>query len=366
MRPTLLIRRDGNELYIESTASPIRDGKGNVTGGVLVFHDVSESRELNRRLSYHASHDILTGLVNRREFENRLERALKSGHKIRALTRKQQLGMVGLTWIEGDLASSAAIAELIDGSDAIIHLAGLTKGLNWKTFRDINVAATERLVIEADSYARGRNFHFIHISSLAATEPMLSHYARSKQLSEQSLNDNEGQDLKWTILRPPVVYGPGDAELLPLWRIMKRGIAPAPGNRSNRFSLIQVDDLADALLAILHQSEAAGQVFELDDGNMAGYNMADVAAAASAIMERDVRVRTIPAFLIYFAGMLGSLGSLVTRKPSMLSRHKVRELLHPDWVCHGRRLNDTQLWSPALPIDTGLERTLRSYAEFGI
>ena len=72
VRPTLLIRRDGNELYIESTASPIRDGKGSVTGGVLVFHDVSESRELNRRLSYHASHDILTGLVNRREFENRL------------------------------------------------------------------------------------------------------------------------------------------------------------------------------------------------------------------------------------------------------------------------------------------------------
>ena len=78
VRPTLLIRRDGNELYIESTASPIRDGKGSVTGGVLVFHDVSESRELHRRLSYHASHDILTGLVNRREFENRLERALKS------------------------------------------------------------------------------------------------------------------------------------------------------------------------------------------------------------------------------------------------------------------------------------------------
>jgi len=78
VRPTLLIRRDGNELYIESTAAPIRDDRGVVTGGVLVFHDVSESRELNRRLSYHASHDILTGLVNRREFESRLERALKS------------------------------------------------------------------------------------------------------------------------------------------------------------------------------------------------------------------------------------------------------------------------------------------------
>jgi diguanylate cyclase (GGDEF)-like protein/PAS domain S-box-containing protein len=78
VRPALLIRRDGNELYIESTAAPIRDPLGSVTGGVLVFHDVSESRELNRRLSYAASHDVLTELVNRREFEQRLERALKS------------------------------------------------------------------------------------------------------------------------------------------------------------------------------------------------------------------------------------------------------------------------------------------------
>src|SRR5437588_736820 len=78
LRLVALIRRDGSELYVESTAAPIRDGPGHVAGGVLVFHDVSESRELNRRLSYHASHDLLTGLVNRREFESRLERALKS------------------------------------------------------------------------------------------------------------------------------------------------------------------------------------------------------------------------------------------------------------------------------------------------
>ncbi len=78
VRPMLLIRRDGNELYVDATAAPIRDGQGHVGGGVLVFHDVSESRELNRRLSYHASHDLLTGLVNRRELESRIERALKS------------------------------------------------------------------------------------------------------------------------------------------------------------------------------------------------------------------------------------------------------------------------------------------------
>ena len=82
VRPTLLIKRDGNEMYIESTASPIRDGSGAVSGGVLVFHDVSESRELNRKLSYHASHDILTGLVNRREFEQRLNGPAGAGHDL--------------------------------------------------------------------------------------------------------------------------------------------------------------------------------------------------------------------------------------------------------------------------------------------
>ena len=80
LRPTLLVRRDGNELYVQSTAAPRRSGAGEVVGGVLVFHDVTEARELQRRLTYHASHDVLTGLPNRREFEQRLERALKAAH----------------------------------------------------------------------------------------------------------------------------------------------------------------------------------------------------------------------------------------------------------------------------------------------
>lgn len=75
-RPTLLIRRDGNEAYVETRNIPLRNGDLSA-GGVIVLDDVSESRELNRRLSYHASHDILTGLLNRREFHNRLEASLK-------------------------------------------------------------------------------------------------------------------------------------------------------------------------------------------------------------------------------------------------------------------------------------------------
>ena len=79
VRPMLLIRRDGNELYVESTASPIRDGSRRRSPAACWCSTTSASRASSTAgCRYHASHDLLTGLVNRREFESRIERALKS------------------------------------------------------------------------------------------------------------------------------------------------------------------------------------------------------------------------------------------------------------------------------------------------
>jgi diguanylate cyclase (GGDEF)-like protein/PAS domain S-box-containing protein len=77
---TLLMSRDGCEYCIEDSAAPIRSERGEVLGVVLVFHDVSEQRRLSGEMSHRASHDALTGLVNRVEFEARLRRTLESAH----------------------------------------------------------------------------------------------------------------------------------------------------------------------------------------------------------------------------------------------------------------------------------------------
>jgi len=69
---TILIHRDGSELNIEDSAAPIRDRQGHIIGVVLVFHDVTQAHEMARQMSWAASHDALTGLVNRSEFERRL------------------------------------------------------------------------------------------------------------------------------------------------------------------------------------------------------------------------------------------------------------------------------------------------------
>jgi PAS domain S-box-containing protein len=73
---SVLITKSGDEVPIQDSAAPIRDRIGNIIGSVMVFHDVSKESRLFRQLSYQASHDTLTGLINRREFENRLGVAL--------------------------------------------------------------------------------------------------------------------------------------------------------------------------------------------------------------------------------------------------------------------------------------------------
>ncbi len=74
----VLINRRNQEIAIEDSAAPIRDRGGRIIGSVMVFHDVSKERRLRRALAYQANHDALTGLINRREFENRLNAALLS------------------------------------------------------------------------------------------------------------------------------------------------------------------------------------------------------------------------------------------------------------------------------------------------
>jgi diguanylate cyclase (GGDEF)-like protein/PAS domain S-box-containing protein len=74
-RAVLLGKASGEERAIELAASPLRDEDGNVSGAVVLLHDVTELRGLHRQMSYQATHDALTGLVNRREFERRLEEA---------------------------------------------------------------------------------------------------------------------------------------------------------------------------------------------------------------------------------------------------------------------------------------------------
>jgi PAS domain S-box-containing protein len=80
--PAVLSCRNGQEVPVAASAAPIRERQGRIAGAVVILHDITEHRRLTRQLSYYASHDALTGLVNRREFERRLELMLKHAEEL--------------------------------------------------------------------------------------------------------------------------------------------------------------------------------------------------------------------------------------------------------------------------------------------
>ena len=78
---SLLVGRDGKEYAIEESVAPIRDHEARIIGVVVVFRDVTQSRSMAQQVSWQATHDPLTGLANRREFESRLAELVESGHQ---------------------------------------------------------------------------------------------------------------------------------------------------------------------------------------------------------------------------------------------------------------------------------------------
>ena len=97
----VLVARDGSTIAIQDSAAPIQDRNGQIVGAVMVFHDVRQERQLHRRLAYLASHDPLTGFINRRELEERLSTVL-GGRARPSLARRRRCS----TWISTSSRSS--------------------------------------------------------------------------------------------------------------------------------------------------------------------------------------------------------------------------------------------------------------------
>jgi diguanylate cyclase (GGDEF)-like protein/PAS domain S-box-containing protein len=119
---TVLVGRKGGEVAIQANAAPIRDRDGGVVGAVMVFHDVSRERRMRRLLSYQATHDPLTGLINRREFENRLNAAFRAAREQESVTHVMVYVDLDEFKVVNDTCGHAA------GDELLRQLASLLQG----------------------------------------------------------------------------------------------------------------------------------------------------------------------------------------------------------------------------------------------
>lgn len=271
---------------------------------------------------------------------------------MRALTRSPQPAQAGVEWIAGDLADPVALERLVTGAAAVVHCAGAVRGATARAFQGPNVdgvAALLAAVADANPLVR-----FLHVSSLAAREPQLSHYAASKRAGEALVR---AALPRATILRPPAVYGPGDRELLPLLEGLYRGIGVIPAHRG-RFSLICVDDLIGAVMAWIASPAADGDCYAVHDGREGGYDWDDVIRSIAALRGRPVTAIRIPQPVLGVAAIVGTAALRVVGRAPMLTLGKVRELFHQDWVCSNEPFSDRTGWQPRIDLPAGLRLTL--------
>ncbi|UKK86284.1 NAD(P)H-binding protein [Sphingopyxis sp. BSN-002] len=284
-----------------------------------------------------------------------LRQAVAAGWHVRALTRRVQEAREGVTWVSGALDNHGSLAELATESDVVLHIAGVVNVPTRADFEAGNATATAN-VVEAARAAGVRRF--VHVSSLAAREPGLSNYGWSKAQAEKVV---EQSGLDWTIIRPPAVFGPGDTEMLDLFRMAKRGLALVP---PGRMSAIYVDELARLLLAVAADRDTSlGRIYEPDDGTPAGWSYRSFAQAVGLAVERArVSAIPVPPLLLKTAGQLDKL---VRRGNAKLTPDRARYIAHPDWVASGGAAPPPGLWKPEVATGEALAATVRWYREQG-
>jgi UDP-glucose 4-epimerase len=284
-----------------------------------------------------------------------VEEACRRGLPLRALARREQAACDGVEWVRGDLADRAALATLVAGAEAVLHIAGVINTPDPMGFHLGNVAGTEALVEAAETAGVQR---FVLVSSLAAREPGLSKYGESKRHAEEVVQTS---GLDWTIVRPPAIYGPRDKEILELFKAAKWGVVPLPPK--GRASIVHVHDLARLLLALVPRSNSTShRIFEPDDGREGGWNHDRLARAIGRAMGRRVWTPALP------KGALSAGAWLDARwrgSKAKLTPDRVGYMCHPDWVSRPDKAPPSELWRPEIPTRDGLTETAAWYREQG-
>lgn len=244
----------------------------------------------------------------------------------------------GVSIANGDITDAGSLKGLAAGSDAILHLAGAVGyGVSWDACRALNVLGTENIAAEALNSGVRR---FIHMSSVSvygrvADAPITEDFPLKKigdpygdtkieaEILLQNMADQNRIDL--TIIRPTMVYGPGDMLFFPkVEENLKSGSARIIGAGTNRVDAVHIDDVADFVCLAVQKPESVGRVYNLNNpDNPSWKEMLEEMARALGESAPDKKLAYNVAIVV--AGFM-ELVSALTRKPPRLTRYAVRNV----------------------------------------
>jgi len=305
-----------------------------------------------------------TGFVGSHVAQTMVER----GHEVSVLMRSrvgwlEEVGRVEK--IMGDLTQPHTLEALSQRVfDLVVHAGGLTSAPESQDYYRVNTLGTCNLVRALRRAAQPPGL-FAYISSLAAAGPgemsegdperPITPYGESKLYAEFIVMDS---GFPFLILRPPVIFGPRDTDVLRFFQMIKRGWLPA-FFKKKRLSILYVKNLV-AVLEFLVEKKGEGTFF-LSDGT---YTWWDVGEMAAGILGVNLKAFPLPQGVLRPLAGVSQFYRCLRGRAVLLSREKLREMKEEAWICKPQGLSALG-FSPLISLKAALEETLEWYRDRG-
>jgi dihydroflavonol-4-reductase len=326
-----------------------------------------------------------SGFIGQHLVRQLIECGCRMSCLVRTTSRIDELRSASAQLITGDVTDRSGMRRALEASQAriVFHLAGLVKALGTDDFTRVNTAGVES--VAAACAERAAPPVLVIVSSLAAAGPCIgdrprmeddlptpvSAYGRSKLAGEQAAA-KFAAGVPITIVRPPIVFGPGDRGVLEMFRPIARwGIHVVPGRGKGRFSLIHVADLVEGLLLAaekgerLHPSGTQGQgiYFMAAEGEPTYAELGT--ALAIALGKEHATVVHLPQPFVRLVGLCGDAMGQIRRRPGWINSDKTAEALAGSWTCSSAKARAQLGWAPLATLDERLRETALGYRQAG-
>ncbi len=303
--------------------------------------------------------------------------ALVSGnYKVIAIVRRSSniecIENKGVRILRCGLENMSALKDAFKDANWVFHCAGLVKADNQAAFDFGNVKLTEN-VLEAALANKKSIEKVIVLSSLAAAGPAeldkpinenvscnpVSLYGKSKLKQEWLVAGYKGQ-LPLIIVRPPVVFGERDTEVLEFFKLVKMRLVPLAGFRQKQLSIVYVKNLVLALVAMAKSTIHSEVYFVADKEQLSWKQLAESIANC---FDKRVGFLYLPHFFIKGLCLGGELiGKFTNNKPA-LNLNKYDEIIQNAWICSVAKMKDDLNFEPTYSFEDALRNTLEWYQE---
>ena len=296
----------------------------------------------------------------------------RRGHEIACLVRPTSktapLRDLAVEFVLGGLGDAASLVRAVEGRDHIFHLAGVIQAVDGPAFETANVQGTRNLIDACLRVASGVK-RFVFVSSIAAAGPSpggkalteddepspVSAYGRSKLAAEYIVLAAKDK-LPVTIVRPPNVLGPGSKEIERTLGLLRKRLVPALGDERPRTSLVDVDDLVEALLLAAESPRSVGQTYFVTDGR--AYAWPEITAAVAEELGIERFTVTVPFAAQLLAAWLAETTAHLSRKPPLLTREIVRAARDHFWIYDGSKIERELGFHPRYGLRESIRRAV--------